>query len=60
MFVVGTLPPHRNVLLLVYEYGMTYEQLASYQETSVSAVKSRIHRAKEKWRTMVRKMEVSG
>ncbi|MBD2865635.1 RNA polymerase sigma factor [Paenibacillus oceani] len=46
-------PLYRQTLLLVYEYGMTYEQLASYHKTSVSAVKSRIHRAKLKFRSLI-------
>lgn len=43
-------PVYRQALLLVYEYGLTYEQLADYQKTSISAAKSRIHRAKQKLR----------
>ncbi|MEC0232389.1 RNA polymerase sigma factor [Paenibacillus alba] len=41
---------NRQELLLVYEYGLTYEQLADYQQTTISAVKSRIYRAKQKLR----------
>lgn len=52
-------PQHRQMLLLIYEYGLTYEQLAAYQNTSVSAVKSRIYRVKVKLRSMARKMEES-
>jgi RNA polymerase sigma-70 factor (ECF subfamily) len=50
-------PKHQNALLLIYEYGMTYEQLASYQNTSVSAVKSQLHRAKTKLQSMARETE---
>ncbi|GAA3400662.1 RNA polymerase sigma factor [Paenibacillus hodogayensis] len=47
-------PVYRQALLLVYEYGLTYEQLAECQKTSISAVKSRIHRAKQKLRGVAR------
>ncbi|MFF2092785.1 RNA polymerase sigma factor [Paenibacillus sp. NPDC058174] len=46
-------PQYRQSLLLVYEQGFTYEQLAAYQNTTVSAVKSKLHRAKKKLRLMV-------
>ncbi|WP_081735432.1 sigma factor-like helix-turn-helix DNA-binding protein [Paenibacillus gorillae] len=39
-------PQYRQSLLLVYEQGFTYEQLAAHQNTTVSAVKSKLHRAK--------------
>ncbi|MFD0589675.1 RNA polymerase sigma factor [Paenibacillus sp. GCM10027627] len=45
-------PQLRQSLIMVYEYGMTYEQLANYQRTSVGAVKSKIHRAKKKLRSL--------
>lgn len=47
-------PLYRQTLLLVYEYGLTYQQLAAYQKTSISAVKSRIYRAKMKFRSLIR------
>ncbi|MBU5672849.1 RNA polymerase sigma factor [Paenibacillus brevis] len=50
-------PINRQVLLLVYKYGFTYEQLADCQKTSISAVKSRIHRIKRKLRGMALHME---
>ncbi|MFF2090865.1 RNA polymerase sigma factor [Paenibacillus sp. NPDC058174] len=50
-------PVNRQSLLLVYEYGLTYEQLADRQQTSISAVKSRIHRAKQKLRGVAVQME---
>ncbi len=50
-------PINRQSLLLVYEYGLTYEQLADRQKTSISAVKSRIHRAKQKLRGVALQME---
>lgn len=53
-------PSYRNVLLLVYEYGLTYEQLAGFQRTSVHAVKSKIYRVKAKLRSMAENMEASG
>jgi RNA polymerase sigma-70 factor (ECF subfamily) len=52
-------PQHRQSLLLIYEYGLTYEQLASYQNTTVSAVKSKLHRAKKKLRYLAGEMEAS-
>ncbi|WP_158606580.1 RNA polymerase sigma factor [Paenibacillus ginsengarvi] len=52
--------PHRQALLLVYEYGLTYEQLAQVQQLSIGAVKSRIHRAKTKLKSMLRSLEHSG
>lgn len=52
-------PVSREALLLVYVYGLSYEQLACYQKTSVSAVKSRIHRAKRKLHGAVSQMEVA-
>jgi len=50
-------PVNRQALLLVYEYGLSYEQLADYQKTSISAVKSRIHRTKQKLRGAALQME---
>ncbi|GGG52141.1 RNA polymerase sigma factor [Paenibacillus radicis (ex Gao et al. 2016)] len=50
-------PINRQSLLLVYEYGLTYEQLAERQKTLISAVKSRIHRAKQKLRGVALQME---
>lgn len=52
-------PEHRQSLLLIYEYGMSYEQLARFQNTSVSAVKSQLHRSKKKLQSMAREMEQS-
>jgi len=52
-------PVNRQALLLVYEYGLTYEQLANYQRTSISAVKSRIHRTKQKLRGAALQMETN-
>ncbi|QGQ94704.1 RNA polymerase sigma factor [Paenibacillus psychroresistens] len=52
-------PQHWQSLLLIYEYGLTYEQLASYQKTSVSAIKSKLYRAKKKLRLLAREMEES-
>lgn len=34
-------------------YRLTYQQLAAYQKTSISAVKSRIYRAKMKFRSLI-------
>jgi DNA-directed RNA polymerase specialized sigma24 family protein len=48
---------YRQALLLVYEYGLTYKQLADCQKTSISAVKLRIHRAKQKLRGVALQME---
>ncbi|BBI32643.1 RNA polymerase sigma factor [Cohnella abietis] len=50
-------PIYRQSLLLVYEYGLTYEQLANYQKSSISAVKSRVHRAKKKLRVVALQTE---
>lgn len=52
-------PQHRQALFLVYDYGLTYEQLATYHNTSVSAVKSKLHRVKKKLRSLAREMEES-
>ncbi|MBP1995728.1 RNA polymerase sigma factor [Paenibacillus eucommiae] len=52
-------PIYRQSLLLVYEYGLTYEQLADCQQTSIGAVKSRIHRAKQKLRGAALQMETN-
>ncbi|RXZ83094.1 RNA polymerase sigma factor [Paenibacillaceae bacterium] len=46
-------PINRQAMLLVYAYGLTYEQLADCQQTSISAARSRVHRAKEKLRGLV-------
>ncbi|MBA2938616.1 RNA polymerase sigma factor [Paenibacillus sp. CGMCC 1.16610] len=45
-------PQFQQSLLLVYEHGLTYEQLAAHQNTTVSAVKSKLHRAKKKLRSL--------
>jgi len=50
-------PINRQAMLLVYEHGMTYGQLAEYQRTSISAVKSRIHRTKQKLRGAALRMD---
>nr|WP_245583113.1 RNA polymerase sigma factor [Paenibacillus daejeonensis] len=50
-------PVNREALLLIYEYGLTYEQLADCQRISMSAVKSRIHRAKQKLRGLALQMD---
>ncbi|MFS0726374.1 RNA polymerase sigma factor [Paenibacillus sp. 1P07SE] len=50
-------PISREALLLIYVYGLTYEQLADCQRISVSAVKSRIHRAKQKVRGAALQMD---
>ncbi|RED75091.1 RNA polymerase sigma factor [Cohnella phaseoli] len=43
-------PLQRQTLTLVYEYGYSHEQIACLQQTTVSAVKSVIHRTKRKLR----------
>jgi RNA polymerase sigma-70 factor, ECF subfamily len=52
-------PLQRQALLLVYAYGFTYEQLACHQKTSVNAIKTRLHRAKLKMRSMVEVLEMT-
>ncbi|MFE5321521.1 RNA polymerase sigma factor [Paenibacillus sp. NPDC056579] len=52
-------PINRQALLLVYEYGWTYEQLAGFQNTSISAVKTRVHRAKQKLRSVALQMQTN-
>jgi len=45
--LLGSIDPHLSrSLLLVYLQGLSYEQLASRQNTTVGAVKSKLHRAK--------------
>ncbi|UKS24536.1 RNA polymerase sigma factor [Paenibacillus sp. HWE-109] len=46
-------PLHRQALLLIYKNGLTYEQLACIQKSSVNTVKARTHRAKLKLRSMI-------
>ncbi|MFC4807678.1 RNA polymerase sigma factor [Paenibacillus sp. GCM10023250] len=45
-------PEARKALVLVYEYGLSYKQLASILNLSVGAVKTLIHRAKKKLQAM--------
>jgi len=45
--LLGAIDPHLSQsLLLVYKQGLSYEQLAERQRTTVGAVKSKLHRAK--------------
>lgn len=45
--VLGTLPPdYRAAVVLRYWYGMSYREIATLMETTESAVKSRLHRAR--------------
>ena len=41
-------PKFRQPLLLLYVHGMSYNQIADAQNTTLGAVKTRIHRAKKK------------
>ncbi|QHT59749.1 sigma-70 family RNA polymerase sigma factor [Paenibacillus lycopersici] len=41
-------PEQRRSMLLLYGYGMTYEQLASLQQKSIGTLKTQIHRCKKK------------
>ncbi|QHW30998.1 sigma-70 family RNA polymerase sigma factor [Paenibacillus rhizovicinus] len=41
-------PEQRQSLLLLYEHGLTYQQLASLQHKSIGTVKTQIHRSKKK------------
>ncbi|NBD24301.1 RNA polymerase sigma factor [Paenibacillus glycinis] len=45
-------PKFRQPLLLLYVHGMSYNQIADAQNTTLGAVKTRIHRAKKKLRAM--------
>jgi RNA polymerase sigma-70 factor (ECF subfamily) len=45
--VLDTLPPdYRAAVVLRYWYGMSYREIASTMETTESAIKSRLHRAR--------------
>ncbi|MGD8465593.1 MAG: sigma-70 family RNA polymerase sigma factor [Anaerolineae bacterium] len=45
--VLETLPPaYRAAVVLRYWYGMSYREIASTMETTESAIKSRLHRAR--------------
>ncbi|SFI36974.1 RNA polymerase sigma-70 factor, ECF subfamily [Paenibacillus sp. UNC496MF] len=52
-------PEARKALVLVYEYGLSYKQLASILNLSVGAVKTLIHRAKKKLQAMSGKAEAT-
>jgi RNA polymerase sigma factor (sigma-70 family) len=45
---------YRNVLVLKYEYDLKDEEIAEALDVSISAVKSRLHRARLKLKTMLR------
>jgi RNA polymerase sigma-70 factor (ECF subfamily) len=49
-------PEYRSVVLMRYWYDLSYEEIAEATSTSVSAVKSRLHRARE---TLACKIEVA-
>jgi len=42
----GLAPANRNAVLMHYWYGLSYEEIAATTGTTVSAVKSRLHRAR--------------
>ncbi|MEK8130280.1 RNA polymerase sigma factor [Paenibacillus filicis] len=52
-------PLQRQALLLVYAHGFTYEQLACYQKTTVSVIKTRLHRAKLKMRSIAQSLDMT-
>lgn len=55
--VLDTLPPdYRTAVVLRYWYGMSYREIATTMETTESAIKSRLHRARQ---MMARQMQAA-
>ena len=52
---VSSLPPLQKEALVLFEYeGMTLSEIANLIGTDIGAVKSRLHRARERLRTALR------
>lgn len=53
-------PEYRQVLLLKYDHGLKYEEIAELLDTTVGTVKSKVHRAKRQLKAYLLQSEESG